>query len=392
MQIRQISADERAEVVFPLTTYAFMRSPWPDDQVEEFRRRASSFASASTLVAEEDGQALACVTGLPMRQNVRGNVYDMAGVAAVAAHPEARRRGFVRDLMNDLLRRARERGQVLSALYPFRPSFYARFGFVGIPRVRKATFAPPGLAHLVRAELPGTVQRMTMRDGFDDFDALTRRLVSERHGFAVYDEVRAAGFRDDPVWLAVARAHGEVVGAIRYRMEAFGGDLKGEDLLTTGPLGRALLLQYFARHVDQVGRVTVDVGADEVPELWGTDMAVDTAGTTAFPREGGPMVRILDLAALDGLGVGEAAVAVEVVGDQFVAGVHTLDGAGGKLSITPGGTARAQLTVGGLSALVYGVLDPVDVVARGLGTVSGDAIGPLRTLFPREMPYLFADF
>ena len=48
--------------------------------------------------------------------------------------------------------------------------------------------------------------------------------------------------------------------------------------------------------------------------------------------------------------------------------------------------------MGGLSALVYGVLDPVDVVARGLGTVSGDAIGPLRTLFPREMPYLFADF
>jgi hypothetical protein len=72
--------------------------------------------------------------------------------------------------------------------------------------------------------------------------------------------------------------------------------------------------------------------------------------------------------------------------------VHTLDGAGGKLSITPGGTAQAQLTVGGLSALVYGVLDPVDVVARGLGTIEADAIAPLRALFPRAMPYLFADF
>jgi hypothetical protein len=42
--------------------------------------------------------------------------------------------------------------------------------------------------------------------------------------------------------------------------------------------------------------------------------------------------------------------------------------------------------------LVYGVLDPIDVVTRGLGTVETDAIDPLRTLFPRATPYLFADF
>lgn len=392
MQIRQISADERVDVVFPLTAYAFDRSPWPDDRVDAFRRRSEFFAGATTLVAEEDGQARACVTALPMRQNVRGGVYDMAGVASVAAHPEVRRRGFVRDLMTELLRRARAAEQPVSALYPFRPSFYARLGFVGIPRVRKATFAPQGLGHLIRAELPGTVERMTMRDGFAEFDALTRRLLGEWHGFAVYDDIRTAGFREDPVWLAMARAHGEVVGAVRYRIDEYGGDLVGENLLTTEPLGRALLLQYFARHVDQAARVTVKVGTDEVPELWGTDMSVVTAGTVALPREGGPMVRVLDLDALTGMTVGEATAVVEVVGDEFVRGVHTLDGAGGKLSITPGGTAQAQLTVGGLSALVYGVLDPVDVVVRGLGTIDADAIGPLRTLFPRNMPYLFADF
>jgi len=41
---------------------------------------------------------------------------------------------------------------------------------------------------------------------------------------------------------------------------------------------------------------------------------------------------------------------------------------------------------------VYGVLDPVDVITRGLGNVTRQAVEPLRSLFPREMPYLFADF
>ena len=44
------------------------------------------------------------------------------------------------------------------------------------------------------------------------------------------------------------------------------------------------------------------------------------------------------------------------------------------------------------SGLVYGVLDPVDVVARGFGEVSQEAIEPLRSLFPRQMPFMFADF
>jgi predicted N-acetyltransferase YhbS len=327
-----------------------------------------------------------------MQQNVRGVVHSMAGIASVATHPSARRRGFVRDLMNRLLPLMREQGCTVSALYPFRASFYARFGFVGIPRVRKATFAPAGLGHLVRAELPGSVERLSMADAFDEYDALTRRLLRERHGFAVWDEVRTAEFRDDKVWVALARAEGEVVGAVRYRVDKFGGDLLAQDMLTTGPLGRALLLQYFARHVDQVAQIVLTIGVDEVPELWGTDMAVVTRGTVGFPREGGPMVRILDMDALNGTPVGNADVTVEVTGDDLIGGVYRLTGDGGTLSVAKGSNPTATLTAAGLSGLLYGVLDPVDVVARGLGKVEADALSPLRTLFPREMPYLYADF
>jgi hypothetical protein len=54
--------------------------------------------------------------------------------------------------------------------------------------------------------------------------------------------------------------------------------------------------------------------------------------------------------------------------------------------------ASATLTVAGLSALVYGVLDPEDVGLRGLGAVPADAAEQLRAMFPRCLPYVVADF
>jgi predicted N-acetyltransferase YhbS len=392
MKIRQVTAAERADTMFALQAYAFEASPWAGDSLDGYRRRMGYYETSTSLVAEEDGQALACVGAFPMRQNVRGSVVDMAGVASVAAHPSARRRGFVRELVNRLLTQTRDQGAVVSALYPFRPSFYGRFGFVGIPRVRKVSFAPEGLSHLVRATLPGDVERLAMRDGFDEYDAFCRRLVTQRHGFAVYDEVRNAEFRESKVWMAVARAGGEVVGAVRYRIKEFGGDLIAEDLLTNGPLGRGLLLQFFARHVDQIARVELTVGTDEVPDLWGTDMAVVTSGTTGYPRQGGPMVRVLDMAGLDGIAAGNGDVTVEVVDDPWISGVYRLTGDGGRLEIQKGAEPEATMTAAGLSGLIYGVLDPVDVMTRGFGDVDAKAIEPLRSLFPREMPYLFADF
>ncbi|MEV6342309.1 GNAT family N-acetyltransferase [Actinoplanes sp. NPDC051851] len=393
MEFRQISADERPEVMYPLQAYAFEASPSPEEALERYRSRMRYFTSGVGLVAEEGGAALACASALPMRQNVRGEVRDMAGVASVASHPSARRRGLVRELLTRLLRQMRDQGCPVSALYPFRPGFYARFGYVGIPRVRKARFTPEGLAELLRRDLPGSVTRSPMREAFPAYEALTHRLLRERHGFAVFDEVRGAEFREDPFWLAVARSGDEVVGAVRYRITEFGGELLASNLFATGPLGRALLLRYLARHVDQVSHVEVFLGADEIPDLWATEMEVTTTGRLASPGSNAPMVRVLDLPALAGTPVGAGGLTVEVADDELIGGVWRLGADDGRLTVQRGGgTPAATLTAAGLSALVYGVLDPVEVVLRGLGTLGAPAVEALGTLFPRRIPYMFAEF
>lgn len=303
----------------------------------------------------------------------------------------------MRTLLNQLLDEMRDEGHQLSSLYPFRPSFYARFGYVGLPMPRTATFSPADLGELVAADLPGEVGWERIGAGYPTWREFTERCLRERHGFAIFPDYRDVGLRDrDEHWLLTARSGGTVTGAVTYRIDDHGGTLVAEDLLATDPYARALLLQFFARHVDQVAKVTVRLPADELPELWLTDLAVQVEARVTRPDSAAPMARLLSVDALAGLPAGPGRVRVELTGDRWLAGAYLLDGTTGSLELVTGpatGTPpKATLTAAGLSALAYGVLDPAEVHLRGLGDVPADAGAELRRLFPRQLPYLFADF
>ncbi|MCZ7440355.1 GNAT family N-acetyltransferase [Micromonospora sp. WMMC241] len=399
MHIRRLAAEDRLTTSFPLQAYAFETSPMTAARTDEFRAYLPYNAGNTTLVVEEDGVTTAAASAIPMRQNLRGAVLPMAGVAGVATHPLARRRGHVRTLMHQLLDGMRDEGHQLSALYPFRASFYERFGYVGLPRRRTAVFAPADLAPLLRAELPDELVWERIGAGYPRWRAYTDRCLRERHGFAVFPDFRAVGLRErDDRWLVSVVRGGETVGAVTYRIDDHAGTLIADDLLFDDPYARASLLQFFARHVDQVVRISVQVSPEELPELWLTDLDVRVEAEVSRPHSPAPMARLLSLEALADQPVGVGRVLVELVGDRWLAGRHLLDGTTGKLAVLPAGNAAegsvpcARLTAAGLSALAYGVLDPAEVAVRGLGEVPVEAATELRRLFPRELPYLFADF
>src|SRR5882724_1136563 len=103
MEIREIGAAERTLVSLPIQAYAVQPTPASGELVKALERRQRFYDGNLTLVAEEDGDPVAQADGLPMRQNVRGTVYPMAGVGGVATLPRARRRGYARALVNELL-------------------------------------------------------------------------------------------------------------------------------------------------------------------------------------------------------------------------------------------------------------------------------------------------
>lgn len=162
MEIRQIHDSERQARSVPIQAYAFGRSPAADVR-ERMQENQQFYAEHTTVVAEVDGVAVADASAVPMRQNVRGVIYRMAGIAGVATLPQARRRGYASALVTELLGMMRDNGYPVSTLYPFRPSFYGCLGFVGLPQTKTAVFPLSSVAWLRDAPLAGSVRWGTLK-------------------------------------------------------------------------------------------------------------------------------------------------------------------------------------------------------------------------------------
>lgn len=398
MQIKRITKDESA---FLLRAYAFGSSPVSAEELQRHRDSTATDDDTTTLAAydriggAEPGVA-AVVGGTGFRQNIRGLVVPMLGVGGVASHPAARRRGHVRALMNRLHADLRDQGCVTAALYPFRPTFYERFGYVGLPKARSVRLLPQGIQ---RRELPGTVtfHRIDDKDAAATGLEFLHRMLAERHGFALAADRRHTS--GDDHWVVFARDEsGAVIGMLHYRTKGLGQDLIGRELLSTGPLGQALILQWLVAHADQFSGFCFELPPDERPDLWDTDVQYEDRTSIRMPTQSAPMGRVLSMPGLSGLtaGAGER-VTVEVVDDPFVGGTWTFDSTDGagmqvRAAAPSDGEPAATLTSHGLAGLVYGSLDPRQATVRGFGTFSAEAARALAALFPRSDPYLYVAF
>jgi predicted acetyltransferase len=80
-------------------------------------------------VAEVDGEIVAATTVIDMTATKHGTALRCAGLAAVAVVPEKRKAGVGTRMMSQILRLLKEEGFVIASLYPFRASFYRKFGY-----------------------------------------------------------------------------------------------------------------------------------------------------------------------------------------------------------------------------------------------------------------------
>lgn len=395
-EIRRVSDKEFLDTGRPLQAYSFGPSPTPRGWYERQRAELPFRDGHETLVAFSDGRAAAVATAMPMRQHVRGSVLPMAGVCSVTAHPEARRQGHARALLDRLHADMAEAGHVVATLYPFRSSFYQRVGYVGLPKPRRVRLFGDGLTTLPRPLDAPDRTDVTLRrigDGFADYQRVCAGLLAERHGFCLLpDPLEAKIASDDRHWLAVAWDGDEPVGAVTYTIGGQGADLVAEGFLYRTPAARALLLGWLGRHVDQVASFVLEVPPDARPELWLADAHYDDETQVAVPNHNPPMARVLSVEGLAGLAAGPDAVTLRVTDDALLAGDWTLDGRGGALEVRRGGDPTGTVTAPGLAGLVYGVLDPADLPLRGFGSTDTGTGQRLRTIFPAATPYLFTAF
>lgn len=259
-------------------------------------------ADGDFLVLERDGRAVGTTASMDLTMHTRGASLPCQGVAYVGAVRTARRRaggqkdseeGVATAAMRLTLDRAREKGQVVSALMPFRASYYERFGYGIVEHQCRWTLPtavlPGGDAgdfqpyedHM----LPGLValRNRSAARGNCDFDRpegewrnIVRRAES---GFLFVDEGRAWA------WVNTEKESGVVVG----RVMNWGVE---------GPAEFAKLLRFLGTMKDQYARFYIVTPTDWPVNLLLKETQVPhrpvahvTAESAVFTRM---MLRVLD--------------------------------------------------------------------------------------------------
>lgn len=389
--IRKMPTEEMLQVLFPLASYAFRPSP-PFSGEEEWKATVRQREGVSYYALFEGDTAVATVASTDMTQQVRGALFEAGGVWGVVTHPAARRKGYCRRLMAELLAGEREAGRVLSCLYPFRESFYGRLGYVSFPTPRIAKCKPAALASLLKQDMGGELTLMLIGDGYDIYRTYLCKLQLRTHGLGFFvhgDRARAAQNRS---WLALAHVDGELAGLMLYELK---GEEVGQFTLRAtrfyydNSRAKYLLLQWIARHVDQAGEAEMWLPATEQPETWLADLQVRTESQVRAP-----MGRVVDVAHLGGMCTGPGRFSARLRDPlcPWNEGPWQFETVDGHLQVCPASHAECELSIQALSALVYGTHDPGDWPFRGWGNPSPAVQATLRAVFPPLVPYLHEFF
>lgn len=302
-----------------------------------------------------------------------GRRLPTAGIAGVTTAAEDRGRGLLSPLLAEMLAGARQRGAVLSTLFPSAPKIYRRFGYevigdavdVELPADMLAAVEEPATCSVRRAR-PADLPAI-----FDCYDA----WAATQNGPLTRDGAAFAAGRDNllqeftGVTVAVDD-HGTVRGyAVWDRGQGYGAgaSIMVEDLIASTPDAYRCLL----RAVGSFGSVTPTIkittsGFDAIRTLL---PALDWQVVKRSPY----MINIIDVVgALNqrGYRYGYEAVLDFSVVDHFVAannGGYRLRIAGGRGRCERVRTENGRVfTARGLAAIFAGALPVADLRSTGL--------------------------
>jgi predicted acetyltransferase len=220
----------------------------------------------------------------------------ICGVAGVTVAAEYRGQGILTPLFAALLRNAKQRGALISSLFPSAPRIYRRFGYEMITEYVRVEIPSHVLAAVPR---PTTIR--TRRATTADFDAiralydtwaieqngpLSRRGVSfpanAEDFIATFTGVTVAVDAEDTICGYVSWRRGPGVGE--------GASITISDLLATNADGYRALLSVIGSFASVTASITIDTSGDDLARLFLP--AAEWKVIESFPY----MLAILDVA------------------------------------------------------------------------------------------------
>jgi len=107
-----------------------------------------------------------------------------------------------------------------------------------------------------------------------------------------------------------------------------------------------------------------------------------------------PMSRVLNVAAIGGMETGRGCFSALVSDPMlpFKEGKWKFESVEGRLQVSISEDANCELTIQGLTALLFGTHDPQDFPLRGWGNPEPEIQAMMRTMFPPLIPFLHENF
>src|SRR5699024_10418610 len=203
-----------------------------------------------------DDEPVARVGVIPMTQNVRGTVMPMGGISGVASIPSARRGGHIRALMTHSIDVMHADGQPVSTLYPFKASYYEKFGFSGWQVPLWARISPAALAPYLKFPKHGEVKQRLSADTKDELYGFLKTSQMRVHGMSCHPRVRFDnGVERYPAWFMSVHEDGEITGGMTYKLDLEKEVMEAREVFWSTINGKLNVLDFMARHVDQVKQI-----------------------------------------------------------------------------------------------------------------------------------------
>lgn len=326
------------------------------------------------LVAELDGSVGGTLKVREYRQYFGGVAVPMGGIANVAVAPGARGHGVANALIDGILPELRERGEVVSALYPSVPPLYRGRGWEQTGNYERVKLSP-----VLFTRLPKPAERLPMRRGTkDDLPAVLdcyQRFASTMDG--ALDRGTAASnlehqWLDLDIFEVAPREDGSIRGYLT------GERPEGDTLVIHDLVGddQDAVLSLFA-NLGRWAGVIEDISLRVTdPSWWQLLMdqpvlhdlrvhpwmfrVIDLPGAVA--ARGWPMAAHLATASVD----------IEVADEHapWQAGRYRLVVDGGKVVCEPGGEGTVRMTARALGPWFAGSADTA--MLRRAGLIEGD--------------------
>ena len=363
------------------------------------------FTYKENYCVEVDEKIVANARYLQFDQNIRGKFVKMGGIGMVASDPQYRRQGYVRELMKFLLEKMREDKCAVSTLYPFKDSFYAKFGYVNGASDLFLKINPNFFNRWKKLPKGYRVERLSHEEGFKYYKEIHEKVMEKIHGGVKRGENRWKEY-DNPgpgFYAVVFNEENEPEGVMKYFSKGFGtgfswsedGKMDLQDILYLNSNARISLYNFIFLYADQVQIIKYPITPSQ-SELypWLQDYCmIDVEKSNIW------MSRIIDIpSTLNNLPTkqnGELKIKITDIDYLENNKIFDFTSRNNLLKIEASDSTKAdfELSIQGLTSIVYGFLTSFELEAFDwIKKAKEEHLNLLNDWFPLNIPKLTEGF